>query len=99
MASLLILRDEAVHRHVELPEHELTIGRGPQNDVVLEDPEMLVSRFHAAVRREAAGYVLIDLNSQNGTWVAERRVERVQLEAGVPVAIGPYQLILEDGPR
>jgi pSer/pThr/pTyr-binding forkhead associated (FHA) protein len=99
VASLLILRDEAVHRCIELSQPELTIGRGPQNDIVLEDPEMLVSRFHAAVRREDAGYVLIDLNSQNGTWVADERVARVQLEVGVPVAIGPYQLILEDGPR
>jgi pSer/pThr/pTyr-binding forkhead associated (FHA) protein len=98
VSRLVILRDEALHRCVELVDEELTIGRGPQNDIVLEDPEMLVSRFHAALRREGTGYVLIDLNSQNGTWVAERRVDRVQLEAGVPVAIGPYQLILEDAP-
>jgi pSer/pThr/pTyr-binding forkhead associated (FHA) protein len=99
VSRLFIVRDEAVHRCIELPERELTIGRGPQNDIVLEDPEMLVSRFHAALRPEGAGYVLVDLNSQNGTWVAEQRVERVQLEAGVPVAIGPYQLILEDASR
>ena len=98
MARLLVLRDSALHRYVQLGRRELTIGRGEQNDVVLQDPDKLVSRFHAELRPEGAGYVLIDLNSQNGTWVDARRVERVAMRAGVPVTIGPYQLVLEDGP-
>jgi pSer/pThr/pTyr-binding forkhead associated (FHA) protein len=92
-----VLRDRTLHRLVELGRRELTIGRGEQNDVVLPDPEKIVSRFHAELRPEGAGYVLIDLNSQNGTWVDARRVDRVSMRAGVPVAIGPYQLILEEG--
>jgi pSer/pThr/pTyr-binding forkhead associated (FHA) protein len=94
---LLVLRDRTLQRYVELGRRELTIGRGEQNDVVLLDPEKLVSRFHAEIRREGTGYVLIDLNSQNGTWVDAQRVERVAMRAGVPVAIGPYQLVLEEG--
>ena len=35
--------------------------------------------------------MLLDLSSQNGTWVESRRVDRVELRAGVPVAIGRYQ--------
>jgi len=98
VARLVVLRDAAPHRYVQLGRRELSIGRGEQNDVVLEDPDKLVSRFHAELRPEGGGYVLIDLNSQNGTWVDARRVERVALRAGVPVTIGPYQLVLEDGP-
>jgi pSer/pThr/pTyr-binding forkhead associated (FHA) protein len=93
---LLVLRDRTLQRYVELGRRELTIGRGEQNDVVLLDPDKLVSRFHAEIRPEGTGYVLIDLNSQNGTWVDAQRVERVAMRAGVPVAIGPYQLVLED---
>jgi pSer/pThr/pTyr-binding forkhead associated (FHA) protein len=40
--------------------------------------------------------VLVDLNSQNGTWVNAERIERVAMRSGVPVAIGPYELMIED---
>jgi pSer/pThr/pTyr-binding forkhead associated (FHA) protein len=95
---LLIFRDDALHRFVDLGRRGLKIGRGEQNDVVLEDADKVVSRFHAELRPESEGYVLIDLNSQNGTWVDAERVDRVVLRAGVPVAIGPYRLVLDDGP-
>jgi pSer/pThr/pTyr-binding forkhead associated (FHA) protein len=95
---LVVLRDQSLHRYIELGHRELTIGRGEQNDVVLQDPDKIVSRFHAELRPEGREYVLIDLNSQNGTWVDERRVDRYPLRLGVPVRIGRYQLVLENGP-
>ena len=45
----------------------LSIGRSPQNTVVLADDTM-VSRKHALVQRESSGdYYLSDLSSRNGT--------------------------------
>ena len=99
MSRLIIFRDAALHRYIELGRRELKIGRGQQNDVVLEDADKVVSRFHAELRPESDGYVLIDLDSQNGTWVDAQRVDRVVMRAGVPVAIGPYQLVLDEGPE
>jgi pSer/pThr/pTyr-binding forkhead associated (FHA) protein len=98
VARLVVLRDRALYRYIELGRRDLTIGRGEQNDVVLDDPEKAVSRFHAELRPDGTGYVLVDLNSQNGTWVDAQRVDRVVMRAGVPAAIGPYQLVVEDGP-
>ena len=95
MNRLVVFRDGALHRYVELGRRSLTIGRAQQNDVVLDDPDKMVSRFHAELRVLDGEYVLVDLNSQNGTWVDARRVERITLAAGVPVAIGPYRLVLE----
>lgn len=95
-ARLIVLCGRALYRYVDLGRREITIGRGEQNDVVLEDPDKIVSRFHAELRPEGSGYVLIDLNSQNGTWVDARRVDRVTMRVGVPVVIGPYQLVLEE---
>ena len=95
---LVVFRDGVVHRALELGAGGLTIGRGLQNDLVLEDPDRTISRFHAEVRQEAGGWVLLDLNSQNGTWVESRRVDRVELRAGVPVAIGRYSLVFDDTP-
>ena len=97
-ALLLVFRGDAVHRALELGARVVTIGRGAQNDVVLEDADRAISRFHAEVRVEEGGYVLVDLNSQNGTWVESRRVDRVELRAGVPVVIGPYRLVFDDTP-
>jgi pSer/pThr/pTyr-binding forkhead associated (FHA) protein len=98
VSRLIIFHEQALHRYIELGRRELKIGRGQQNDVVLDDPDKVVSRFHAELRPDASGYVLIDLNSQNGTWVDERRIDRVVLRAGVPVAIGPYRLVLDEAP-
>jgi len=90
VARLIIFRDAALHRYIELGRRELKIGRGQQNDVVLDDPDKVVSRFHAELRLESGGYVLIDLDSQNGTWVDAQRVNRIVMQAGVPVAIGQF---------
>ena len=97
-ARLLVFRDGVVHRALELGARGLTIGRGLQNDLVLEDPDRTISRFHAEVRQETGAWVLLDLNSQNGTWVESRRIDRVELRAGVPVAIGRYSLVFDDTP-
>jgi pSer/pThr/pTyr-binding forkhead associated (FHA) protein len=94
---LVIFRERRLHRLIELGDRMLKIGRGQQNDVVLEDPDQVVSRFHAELRPEPGGYVLVDLNSQNGTWMNEQRVQRVTMQSGVPATIGPYELIVEDG--
>ena len=99
MSRLIIFRDQDLHRYVELGRRGLRIGRGQQNDVVLDDPDKVVSRFHAELRHEDGVYVLVDLNSQNGTWLDTERVDRVVMRAGVPVAIGPYRLVLDTGPE
>lgn len=95
---LIVFRDGVVYRAVELSPRGLTIGRGLQNDLVLEDPDRTISRFHAEVRPEGGGWVLLDLNSQNGTWVESRRIDRVELRAGIPVAIGRYSLVFDRTP-
>jgi|SRR5579884_3606790 len=64
------------HRH-DLDSSQFTIGRGQDNDLVLNDA--LVSRYHAVIRQESAGLVLIDLGSTNPALVND-----VPLEPGVP---------------
>jgi pSer/pThr/pTyr-binding forkhead associated (FHA) protein len=92
----VIFRRQRLHRLIDLNNRLLKIGRGRQNDIVLDDPEQVVSRFHAELRPDAGGYVLVDLNSQNGTWVNAERIDRVPMRCGVPVEIGPYELIIEE---
>lgn len=47
-----------------------TVGRTSDNDLILDDPS--VSRRHARITRTAAGFVIEDLDSFNGTTVAGR---------------------------
>lgn len=66
--ALLVLRDDAGVREWPLGETtELVVGRDPDADVHL--PDRQVSRRHAIIRREADRYVIVDLDSKNGTWV------------------------------
>jgi tetratricopeptide (TPR) repeat protein len=95
VAKLLIFRGETQVQEHELKEQTVRIGRGTQNDVVLEDPGKGVSRHHAEIRFEGGRYTLVDLQSQNGIWVSGTRVPSVVLEPGVTAALGPFRLMMQ----
>lgn len=68
-----------------------TLGRGPKNDIVLNDPN--VSTFHARIERGGGGFTLIDLRSTNGTGVnLERLKGPVLLRPNDVLNLGPVQL-------
>ena len=60
-----------------------TIGRDPQNDIVISDPSDLVSRLHATLKVDKKGHYRIMDQSTNGTYVNGIRVEKF---AEVPVS-------------
>lgn len=93
--SLSVYRGSHLQRRVPLGDGGLRIGRAPENDLVLEDPEKGVSRFHAELRREHDGYTIVDLNSQNGVYVGNRRVARQSIVPGREFTIGSFRLVLE----
>lgn len=64
----------------------LTIGRHADCDVVLNQQE--VSRHHAEVRRGDGGFVVVDLDSMNGTRVNGRGVKEQRLEDGDEIEVG-----------
>ncbi|HJR60853.1 MAG TPA: FHA domain-containing protein [Vicinamibacterales bacterium] len=94
MARLHIVGGDGVEQWVEVRDRRLQIGRGRDNDVVLPDPEKGVSRTHAELRLENDRYVIVDLQSQNGTWLNGRRVERAEVPFGAEIAVGAYRLRL-----
>jgi hypothetical protein len=61
----------------------LTIGRTPECDFVLTDPT--VSRHHAELWRRGDGWLLVDLDSTNGT-----RLNGWRLTEPVPIRPGDY---------
>ena len=66
-SRLVVLTGKQVGREILLFEPMTTIGRIEENDVSL--PDISVSRHHAQLRLQSDGsFVLIDLNSSNGTF-------------------------------
>lgn len=64
----------------------LTVGRAPDNAVVL--PDLSVSRHHAAFRRSGAGWIVDDLGSTGGTFVDGRAVHSAPVGENSLVGIG-----------
>jgi len=69
---------------------ETWIGRSPENDIVLDDGE--VSRRHAKIVHESAGWKVVDNGSRNGVIIAGRRVSSHQLRDGDIIRIGGFDL-------
>lgn len=67
-----------------------TIGRAPDNDVVLDHPT--VSNHHARLSWSAASLVVEDLSSANGTFVDGQRIKAARTRPGAEVHIGQVAL-------
>ena len=78
-----------------------TIGRAPENALVLDDPSKYISRVHARVLARGDAFALEDLGS-NASVVNDRPLGKgsdVLLAHGDRLAIGDYQLqVLVDAP-
>ncbi|TNF63241.1 MAG: FHA domain-containing protein, partial [Deltaproteobacteria bacterium] len=73
-------------------EDELTLGRGDQAHVKLDDT--LVSRMHARIFQHQNGsYIVEDLDSRNGTQVNGMAVTRQVLAYGDRIQIGSSLLL------
>ncbi len=59
-------------RRMELTGGRVTVGKGPGNDIVLDDAR--VSRLHASLEKFAEGWCVSDLGSSNGTFVNGERI-------------------------
>ncbi|MGH9111746.1 MAG: FhaA domain-containing protein [Acidimicrobiales bacterium] len=76
-----------------LAEHPISIGRRPESNIVLADPN--VSRNHAEIRPQGDGFMLTDLGSTNGSKVNGVRVEQRLLVDGDEIAFGNTRLRFE----
>jgi hypothetical protein len=85
-ARLVALGGPLRGRSFELSPRAYTLGRSHQNTLALPDPH--VSRSHARIDLEEHGFVLIDLESKNGTFARGRRVARHPLEPGDRIQLG-----------
>ncbi len=69
-----------------LGDQPLVIGRGNHCDLRIE--ETSISRHHARIQPEADGYVVVDLQSTNGTYVNDALTSECRLQDGDYLRIG-----------
>ena len=77
-------------RPIPLGAPVITIGRHPDNMVVLNHPQ--VSGHHARLEQVQGGYRIVDLGSTNHVYVNGQRIHVQQLQPGNEIRIGPYNL-------
>jgi hypothetical protein len=91
--SGLWLADPLTGQRHNLHPDVTTIGRAPENQIVLASP--IVSGYHAEVRHENGQYVLYDKDSRNGTFVNGRRITAPNLiKAGWRIMIGDTEFVV-----
>lgn len=78
---------------IELQEPVITIGRGINNVVCIEDAN--ISKNHVLLIREDDTYRIFDLHSVNGTIINGKRISVATLHAGDAVRIGYLDLTYE----
>lgn len=77
---------------VRVDADRFVLGRGPQCDLIIDSPR--VSREHAALVRVGMSWFIEDLGSSNGTFVADERVVRQELQSGDVVRLGNEVLLV-----
>ena len=68
-----------------------TIGRRSKNSAIIED--MAVSGYHAKIDTVGDGFVLIDLQSKNGSFVNEQLINSHWLKHGDIINVGEHSLV------
>jgi len=92
MASLFVIQGRDQGKRVDIDRPVVGLGRDGGNLVQLHDKE--VSRNHAEVRRIDDQYLLVDLNSSNGTFINSRQISEQQpLSNGDRVQVGRTLMI------
>lgn len=79
-----------VMQEMVLPKGRITIGRGSQNDIVLED--LAISGHHAAIVSTENDSYLEDLNSTNGTQVNGQPVRKHFLQDEDVIGLARYRI-------
>ncbi|MBK8904746.1 MAG: protein kinase [Anaerolineaceae bacterium] len=80
-------------RHFSMNKPRITIGRAPDNDIVLSSLD--VSRHHARLEKVGGGWRIVDVDSRGGTFNDGHKLNPQKPELWLPgqkLQIGPYFL-------
>ncbi|MBW1915868.1 MAG: FHA domain-containing protein, partial [Deltaproteobacteria bacterium] len=89
MIKIFIMSGNDQGQSYEVEGDRMTIGRGSGNEVRIR--ETAVSRNHLRIVKKGSSYLILDLNSTNGTFVKGTPItpgEEIEVEEGIPVTLG-----------
>jgi hypothetical protein len=92
-ARLLLTTTTGTHV-IPLDSTLLTIGRGLNNDIILEDTR--VSRHHAQLRYRSRRFWVADLSSTNGTFINGERITERALRGSDILSLGGLELTFKE---
>jgi pSer/pThr/pTyr-binding forkhead associated (FHA) protein len=90
MAELSLMFENRLVKEVPIGNRPVSIGRSPDNDIPVDN--LAVSTYHARVYYEGGRLVVEDLDSLNGTFVNDLRIERATLHDGDSIWIGKHSI-------
>lgn len=97
MPKLLLKFQAAVIKEIPLDKDSLSVGRKPDNDIVVDNPA--ISGRHCKISLEGGTYYVEDLESTNGTYVNEKRIKKAGLKHNDVVGLAKHALVfVEDAP-
>jgi len=88
--KLEIFSGDALVSELPLNKTALSIGRDPEGDVLLLDPQ--ISRQHARLTQISSNYFIEDCDSTNGTLLNGRPVNKHVFRPGDSLRIGNFEL-------
>lgn len=96
MFTITVTDKEGEVRHERFVQNEVSIGRAPQNDIVLAKEN--ISQTHARVLEKNGAFNIVDNNSTNGTFINGRRiVEPYTMHLDDKIIIGDFVLKVSPG--
>jgi pSer/pThr/pTyr-binding forkhead associated (FHA) protein len=95
MFKLILKFQDTVLEEYTFDTTPVTMGRREDNDVVIDN--MAVSGHHAQIEEEEPNYyVLVDLESLNGTFLNQKKVMRERIFDGDSIIIGKHSMEFVD---
>lgn len=90
MLKIALKFKDKVLKHIETDKSEITIGRGANNDIQIDN--LAVSNNHAKFIKQSGAYRVEDLKSTNGTFLNDISIQKADLSPNDIVTIGKHDL-------
>ena len=94
MPKVILKFEAAVIKEFPLLASSITIGRKPDNDLVIDHPA--VSGHHCRIMLQGDTYFVEDLNSTNGTLVNDKKIIKAGIHHNDVVAVAKHTIIFLD---
>jgi pSer/pThr/pTyr-binding forkhead associated (FHA) protein len=98
MPEIVVKYEDKVIERVVTEKKRISIGRTPDNDIVLDNKG--VSRKHAVMEFDGDSALIMDNESLNGTFVNSRKITEEVLKDSDKITIGKFDLLYHrDAPK